>query len=135
MHGRQFQQMVCPHIAFRFSQIRLSYGFSHRAASPAPLDILFQCHSPGAGQAQIIATLALAEIISEAQGTHYTKGGSMPTIIFPPIDFSSVDPVELKKRQSRELNNGRLAMIGIMSFIAAANVPGSVPILKGNPAF
>ena len=59
----------------------------------------------------------------------------MPTIIFPPINFSSVDPEELKIKQSRELNNGRLAMIAIMSFIAEANVPGSVPLLEGNPMF
>jgi Chlorophyll A-B binding protein len=77
----------------------------------------------------------LAEIISEAQGTHYTKGGSMPTVIFPPIDFSGVDPAALKTKQSRELNNGRLAMIAIMSFVSAANVPGSVPLLEGNPMF
>ena len=87
------------------------------------------------GQAQIIVTLAWAEIVSEAQGTHYTKGGSMPTVIFPPIDFSGVDPVQLKKKQSSELNNGRLAMIAIMSFVAEANVPGSVPLLAGNPMF
>jgi Chlorophyll A-B binding protein len=87
------------------------------------------------GQAQIIGTLAFAELFSEAQGTHYTKGGDMPTIIFPPIDFSTVDPAELKTKQSRELNNGRLAMIAIMSFVAEANVPGSVPLLSGNPMF
>ena len=84
---------------------------------------------------QIIGTLAWAEIVSEAQGTHYTKGGDMPTVIFPPIDFSGVDPAELKTKQNRELNNGRLAMISIMSFIAANNVPGSVPALAGLDMF
>lgn len=87
------------------------------------------------GQAQIIGTILLTEIITEAQGTHYTKGGDFPTIVFPPIDFSGVDKAELKIKQNRELNNGRLAMIGIMSFVAAANVPGSVPSLVGNPMF
>jgi len=84
---------------------------------------------------QIIGTIALAEFISEAQGTHYTKGGPTPTVIFPPIDFSGVDPAQLERKQKREINNGRLAMISIMSFIAAANVPGSVPLLDGNPMF
>jgi hypothetical protein len=41
----------------------------------------------------------------------------------------------MSKKKDRELNNGRLAMIAIMSFIAAANVPGSVPALIGNPMF
>jgi hypothetical protein len=59
----------------------------------------------------------------------------LPTIVFPPIEFSSVDPEKLKVQKSRELNNGRLAMISIMSFAAAANIPGSVPALTGNPMF
>jgi hypothetical protein len=63
------------------------------------------------------------------------KGGDLPTIIFPPIDFSGVDPATLKVKQSRELNNGRLAMIGIMSFISEHNIPGSVPFLSGIDAF
>ena len=29
-----------------------------------------------------------------------------------------------------QLNNGRAAMIGVMSFIAASNIPGSVPLLN-----
>ena len=87
------------------------------------------------GKSQIIGTIFLAEIITEAQGTHYTKGGALPTIVFPPIDFSSVDEAKMKKKKDAELNNGRLAMISIMSFCAAANIPGSVPALVGNPAF
>jgi len=90
---------------------------------------------PDAGKYQIIFTIFLAELITESRGVHYTKGGPMPTIVFPPIDFSGVDAETLKKKQSSELNNGRLAMIAIMSFCAAANIPGSVPLLNGNPAF
>jgi hypothetical protein len=90
---------------------------------------------PDAGKAQILATIFIAEVATECQGTHYMKGGSMPTIVFPPIDFSGVDAETLKVKQSRELNNGRLAMIAIMSFIAANNVPGSVPALAGLDMF
>mmetsp|Transcript_36774 Transcript_36774/g.56502 ORF Transcript_36774/g.56502 Transcript_36774/m.56502 type:complete len:206 (+) Transcript_36774:111-728(+) len=90
---------------------------------------------PESGKAQILFTIFLAEVITESKGTHYTKGGDFPQIVFPPVDFSSVDAKTLEKRQMAELANGRLAMIGIMSFIAAVNVPGSVPALVGNPAF
>merc|ERR1711957_522298 len=75
------------------------------------------------------------EIISECQGPHYTKGGALPTIIFPPINFNDVDAELLARRQNAELNNGRLAMIAIISFCAAANIPGSVPLLTNNPMF
>ena len=90
---------------------------------------------PDAGKAQILATIFIAELATESQGTHYMKGGPMPTIVFPPIDFSGVSEETLKVKQSRELNNGRLAMIAIMSFIAANNVPGSVPALAGLDMF
>jgi hypothetical protein len=39
-----------------------------------------------------------------------------------------------EKKQTRllaEINNGRLAMIGIMGFLAEGKVPGSVPALVG----
>jgi len=90
---------------------------------------------PSDGKQQIYGIIFLAEIISEANGVHYTKGGELPTVIFPPINFSSVDPATIKVKRDRELNNGRLAMIAIMSFVAAANIPGSVPALAGNPMF
>jgi len=90
---------------------------------------------PEGGKQQIVFTILLAELITEAKGTHYTKGGDLPTIVFPPVDFSGVDAAELAAKKDRELNNGRLAMIAIMSFCAAANIPGSVPALVGNPAF
>jgi len=90
---------------------------------------------PDAGKAQIIGTIFIAELVTESKGTHYTKGGSMPTIVFPPVDFSGVDAGTIAMKQNRELNNGRLAMISIMSFVAAANIPGSVPALTGNPMF
>lgn len=90
---------------------------------------------PEGGQEQILFSIGIAELVSESNGVHYTKGGDLPTIIFPPINFSDVDEAELKLRRSRELNNGRLAMIAIMSFVAAANIPGSVPLLINNPMF
>lgn len=88
---------------------------------------------PEGGQQQIIGAILLTEIITESQGTHYTKGGDLPTVVFPPFTIGTNDAAKLRVRQDVELTNGRLAMIGIMSFVAAANVPGSVPFLEGNP--
>lgn len=90
---------------------------------------------PDAGKAQILGTIFIAELVTESKGTHYMKGGDLPTMVFPPIDFSGVDAATLATKQARELNNGRLAMIAIMSFIAEANIPGSVPALSGIAAF
>lgn len=47
---------------------------------------------------------------TESKKPHYFYGGSMPTIVFPPVDFSGVKPDTLKVKQDRERNNGRLAM-------------------------
>ena len=41
----------------------------------------------------------------------------------------------MKLKRNRELNNGRLAMIATMGFIAEANIPGSVPVLTTIGAF
>jgi len=90
---------------------------------------------PDAGKAQILATIFLTEVITESKDVHYTKGGPFPGMLVPEIDFSGVDPDLLKRRQDSELNNGRLAMIAIMSFFSAIYIPGSVPLLVGNPAF
>ena len=90
---------------------------------------------PDAGKAQILATCFIAELVTESKPVHYTKGGPLPGMVFPPIDFSNVAPETMKRKQDSELNNGRLAMIAIMSFISEANIPGSVPALSGIEAF
>jgi len=90
---------------------------------------------PDLGKTQIYFTILFAEVVSEYNGEHYTKGGDYPVIVFPPVNLSPKDPAKMKVQQSRELNNGRLAMVAIMSFVAAANIPGSVPALIGNPMF
>lgn len=91
---------------------------------------------PDAGKSQILATIFVAELVTEGyQGTHYMKGGELPTMVFPAIDFSGVSAETMATKRTRELNNGRLAMIAILSFIAAHNIPGSVPALSGISAF
>lgn len=90
---------------------------------------------PDSGKAQILFSCFVAELVSESKETHYMKGGPLPTVVFPPIDFSNVSADTLRVKQNRELNNGRLAMIAMMSFISEANIPGSVPALSGIASF
>jgi hypothetical protein len=105
--------------------------------------------TPYDGKLQILVAILLAEFHSEF-GTykkHYTKGGPLPGNQIERTDngwrdvwggkvlnipFGPDDTEEMfRRRQNAELNNGRLAMIGIMGFSAAALVPGSVPALDG----
>ena len=85
---------------------------------------------PEAGKYQIIGLIFLTEIATEAKKPHYMmEGGSLPTMVFPMIDFTKVDPATVQIKRSRELNNGRLAMIAIMAYISEHLIPGSVPVL------
>ena len=74
-------------------------------------------------------------MVTEAKKPHYMLGGELPTMVFPPIDCSKVDAKTLKRKRDSELNNGRLAMIAIMSFIWEYKVPGAVPVLANLDAF
>jgi Chlorophyll A-B binding protein len=62
---------------------------------------------PDAGKAQILFTIFIAELVTEAKGTHYMKGGPLPMMVFPPIDFTGVSAGTIKLKRNRELNNGR----------------------------
>ena len=74
------------------------------------------------------------------------KPGAFPSIkgIFPhPVPFDLYDPFSLSKNASpekkekglrTEINNGRLAMLGIMAFVSESKIPGSVPALTGKIA-
>merc|ERR1719199_1832817 len=100
---------------------------------------------PFEGKWQIIAFIGFLEWWGEFGGTHYMAGGKpgdypdfkdIPAHRIPPL----YDPAGLFKKMSEEkkqtrllaeINNGRLAMIGIMGFLAEGKVPGSVPALVG----
>jgi hypothetical protein len=98
---------------------------------------------------QIFTLIALLEVWDESsnlQGLpHYTKGrmpGQFPSLqpfrdnvhfaldLFDPFGFSKNRTEEAKARgRVAEVNNGRLAMLGIFGFLSADKMPGSVPLL------
>jgi hypothetical protein len=103
---------------------------------------------PQAGRLQIFAVIGLLEYWSEWQPAlelngekHYMRGGKpgyFPRFKEPLLSlydpfklFEGMSEEQKAKRLNREVNNGRLAMLGMMSFVSEAKVPGAVPALKG----
>jgi len=101
---------------------------------------------------QIFSLIAFLEFWSELstpEHTHYMKGGkpgdypdftSGPDGIPHPVPFNLYDPFGFSKNKSEEakarglkveINNGRLAMLGIFGFLSEQTIPGSVPVLGG----
>jgi hypothetical protein len=104
---------------------------------------------PDASKWQIILFIGFLEMYSEMAGTHYMRGGQPgkypnfsnddgSSLIPHPVPLNLFDPFGFSKNKSAaakekglvsELNNGRLAMIGILGFLAEQKVTGSVPLL------
>jgi hypothetical protein len=103
---------------------------------------------PTAGKLQILSLIFLLELSTESKKPHYMRGGVpgkldqlpfdgvtgiwAPKIKFwDPLNFTgALSAEQLAKKRKAELKNGRLAMIGIISFIFAHNIPGSVPAVN-----
>jgi len=83
---------------------------------------------PMGGKFQIIGWIFLVEVASEMGKPHYLKGGDFVTYDWANLS-GNMSAETLKRKQEAELKNGRLAMIGFMSFLAANNIPGAVPMV------
>jgi len=142
------------HFPWATSLSGLTYAdIAANAAPAAQWDAL-----PTAAKLQIITVIGLLEAWGEstpaltaAGETHYAKGGKpgfYPSFkpfrdvfghpvfdLFDPFGFSKSKTAEQKERGLiAEINNGRLAMLGIMGFMAAASIEGSIPALAGKIA-
>merc|ERR1719482_2607011 len=85
---------------------------------------------PEAAKIQIILGIGFLEWWSELRlvegEAHYMKGGKPGYV--PAFDAT---PEQKEAKLLTEVNNGRLAMIGLFGLLSEAKVPGSVPLLKG----
>jgi len=97
----------------------------------------------------VIGFLEFWSELSTPQNKHYMAGGrpgDFPDFTYGedgiphPVPFNFYDPFKWNKNMSpeksekgllKEINNGRLAMIGILGFLAEQSTPGSVPLLSG----
>lgn len=108
---------------------------------------------PAVAKWQIVCAIAIFELWGEgAMGSHYMKGGKpgyFPPfnggdVEFPhPVPFNLYDPFNFSKKASdekkaaglvKEINNGRLAMLGIFGLMAESKIEGSVPAIAGKIA-
>jgi len=108
--------------------------------------------TPEIAKWQIILTISFFEfwrensyVLAQDGEAHYMRGGKpgyFPTFdqLPHPVPFNLFDPFKLSKNASpekkekgrlAEINNGRLAQIGIFGFLAESQTPGSVPALTG----
>lgn len=103
---------------------------------------------PDVAKWQIVTVIGFLEFWDELGGMsmdHYMRGrqpGKYPSLdyfrsevhwvpdLYDPLGFNKKMSDDTKKRRlAAEINNGRLAMLGIFGFLTADKIPGSVPLL------
>ncbi|KAH8061563.1 hypothetical protein JL722_4194 [Aureococcus anophagefferens] len=120
-----------------------------------PLGLPFKGYEPGltppeqwdaiplVGKLQIFGIIGMLESYGEILDVHYTNGGlpgyyppirgNRPELwfnLYDPFNWFDEDKDKVRGRQV-EINNGRLAMLGILSVLSESKVPGSVPLITG----
>jgi hypothetical protein len=132
---------------WRLSTSLPDYSSFEGLSAPAVWDA-----TPQAARLQIIIIIGFFEFWSESRyvlesegASHYMRGGKpgyfpsfnrmvhpVPYNLFDPLGFTKNLSEEQKSRKLNiEINNGRLAMLGLMSLVSEARVPGAVPALVG----
>jgi hypothetical protein len=135
------------HWPWALSKSLPDYSSFEGLSAPAVWDAI-----PTASKLQILIVIGFFEFWSENRfvlegdgQSHYMKGGKpgyFPTFkqIPHPVPLNLFDPFKLQgglseeqkaRKLNIEVNNGRLAMLGLMSLISEAKVPGAVPALAG----
>jgi len=95
-------------------------SFADAAAAGNPLAAAVMV--PGFGILQMILAIGALEVKWEQKYPATTCAGNFG------VPAVTQDPEKLKFFQDAELKNGRLAMLGIISFACAEGLPGSVPL-------
>jgi len=101
--------------------LSVSKGISFADAAAMSDPIAAASKVPAAGIWQMIAAIGALEIFWENKYPAAECAGNFQ------VPAVTQDPEKLKELQLMELKNGRLAMIGIISFATAVAIPGSVP--------